>query len=91
MMPDPIPLLNSDGVLPPYNPDAPTARDRSPYHVSLPDFVLRYAISPERDAILRGFLSYREALHACGLDRGFQWVDGSFLEDIELIAGRAPP
>jgi hypothetical protein len=29
-------------------------------------------------------------LHQVGLDNGFQWVDGSFLENIELIQRRDP-
>lgn len=87
MKPDSIPQWTSQGMLP---PTAPTALDRSPYHASLTDLVLRYATSTERNALLQGFLSFREALHASGLDQGFQWVDGSFLENIELIEERGP-
>ena len=91
MMPDPIPGWTSEGVLPPVHPDAlPTARERSPYRVSLIDLVLRYAMSTERNAILQGFLSFRKALNDVGLDQGFQWVDGSFAENIELIGVRPP-
>ena len=48
----------------------------------------RFAISPARAAILRGFLDYRAALHAVGIIVGFQWVDGSFVENIKAL-GRA--
>jgi hypothetical protein len=45
---------------------------------------------PERCIILKGFLEYRIALNAVGVSEGFQWIDGSFLEHIELIASRSP-
>lgn len=40
--------------------------------------------------MLDGFLRYRGALHAAGLTRGFQWLDGSFLEWIEILENRPP-
>ena len=40
--------------------------------------------------MLEGFLRYRAALHAVGLVSGFQWLDGSFLEHVELLETRAP-
>lgn len=85
-----IPEWTPKGVLPPYDPAAPRSRKRSPYRASLTDFVLRYATSAARKTILRGFLSFRQALHAAGLEGGFQWIDGSFLENIEVIEGRDP-
>lgn len=63
---------------------------RSPYKVSLVDCVLRFATTPERRAILTGYLAYRQALHEAGLVSGFQWLDGSFCEDVETIESRAP-
>jgi hypothetical protein len=85
-----IPDWNARGVLPPINPASPTSFDRSPYQASLTDVILRYATSPNRKTILDGFLRFRAALHAAGFVQGFQWLDGSFLEDIELIEGRGP-
>lgn len=64
--------------------------ERSPYVVSLTDFVLRFGTSPERRAILDGLLRYRAALHTEGLVQGFQWVDGSFVENVEALERRAP-
>ena len=84
-----IPPWNGGGVLPPLGPD-PISPDRSPYVVSLIDFVLRFSDTQQRRKILAGFLRYRAGLHAAGLVDGFQWVDGSFLEQIELLEGRAP-
>ena len=33
--------------------------------------------------ILEGFFKYRVALHELGLVKGFKWLDGSMMEDIE--------
>jgi hypothetical protein len=56
----------------------------------LTDFVLHFGTSAERCAILDGLLRYRAALHAVWLTAGFQWVDGSFLEQEELLESRPP-
>lgn len=61
-----------------------------PNVVSLTDYVLRFGDTSERRTIIEGFLRYRTALHAAGLVQGFQWLDGSFLEHVERIEGRAP-
>ncbi|MEW6237719.1 MAG: hypothetical protein AB1656_20225 [Candidatus Omnitrophota bacterium] len=85
-----IPMWNNQGVLPPINTTKPTSTDRSPYLVSLTDLILRYTTSIERKDILLGFLRFRSVLHAVGLNIGFQWIDGSFLENVELIENRSP-
>lgn len=85
-----IPAWTARGVLPPIHPAKPASMERSPYAVSLTDFVLRFGQTAERRKALDGFLRYRAALHGAGLTRGFQWLDGSFLEHIEVIESRAP-
>jgi len=85
-----IPNWNAQGVIPPIDPLRPTSPDRSPYVVSLAEVTQRFATSPERIAILRGFLEYRAALHHVGLTDGFQWLDGSFLENKEMLRGEPP-
>ena len=85
-----IPNWNPKGVLPPISSCSQESAARSPYLVSLTDFVLRFGTSLERKTILEGFLDFRSALHAAGLTRGFHWVDGSFLENIEIIESRSP-
>jgi hypothetical protein len=52
--------------------------------------VLATGFSPERKAILEGFLLFRNELKKMGL-QGFQWVDGSFVEDVENSERRRPP
>lgn len=86
-----IPAWNSAGVLPPIRPHAPgSSPDRSPYVVDLAVLFDRFASSPERMAILDGLLRFRADLHAAGVTSGFQWLDGSFLEQVEALEGRAP-
>ena len=85
-----IPSWNSHGVLPPNDFGNPTSRKRSPYTVSSMDFVSRFGTTPERLSILEVFLSFRLELYGTNLIRGFQWVDGSFCEDIESLESRSP-
>jgi hypothetical protein len=85
-----IPNWNAQGLIPPINELQPVGSARSPYNVSLTEFVRRFGHSTERRVVIDGFLKYRAALHKAGLTNGFQWLDGSFLENIEIIEGRAP-
>lgn len=86
-----IPEWNSSAVLPPIRPgNDGTDADRSPYQVSLTDVVERFGVSGERRQILRGLIKYRQELYALGINTGFQWLDGSFVEHIEDIEARPP-
>lgn len=85
-----LPAWDSRGVLPPCNSVSPTSADRSPYRVSLHDAVMGFALTADRVKILKGLLGYRAALHAVGLVDGFQWLDGSFCENIEMLESRPP-
>ncbi|TVL29641.1 DUF6932 family protein [Shewanella xiamenensis] len=86
-----IPAFEQSGVLPPFIGDSPTvAANQAPYKVSLAEFVSHFSTSPERIRILIGLLQYRIELKAKGIVVGFQWVDGSFVEDVEKVRGRAP-
>lgn len=86
-----IPAFNASMVLPPYTGDDPGVRaSMSPYGATMHEFAVRFATSPKRAGILQGLLNYREALRNIGLNGGFQWLDGSFVEDVEQIRGRPP-
>lgn len=87
----PIPAMSMAGVLPPVRPGVPGHNsDRSPYQASLTEVVQRFATSQERIDILNGLLKYRAQLHGFGVVAGFQWLDGSFMEDIEALESRPP-
>jgi hypothetical protein len=79
-----IPPFNIDGVVPPFvgarGPGGSSA-DMSPYVASALEIVVSFGSSDLRKSILRGWLAHRAAVRAIGFDRGFQWVDGSFVED----------
>jgi hypothetical protein len=53
------------------------------------ELVERFALTEARASILRGLLELRAGLAEAGLE-GFQWVDGSFAEDIERLDSRPP-
>jgi Family of unknown function (DUF6932) len=87
-----MPIPPFDGilnVLPPHlgNPTLP--QDLSPYLCTARELCDRFATSPIRKTILEGFLKLREGLLTVGV-QGFQWLGGSFLEDIEAQESREP-
>jgi len=84
------PPWNSSGLLPPIDPELPASTYRSPYPMSLKDVVIRFSTSPERRAVLQDFLGYRGELHRMGIEDCIQWIDGSFLKNVETIEHRAP-
>jgi hypothetical protein len=86
-----IPAFGPSGVLPPFVGTDPAARAQtSPYEVAMSDVVRRFSTSSERIAILRGLIDYRAALADVGIVTGFQWLDGSFVEDCEGNRARPP-
>lgn len=87
---EPIPDWEPSGLLPPFVGEAVSPTGRSPYHVSLIDLILRFGGTDHRRRILRGLLDYRALLHQSGLVDGFQWINGSFVEEKERHSGRPP-
>jgi len=63
---------------------------QSPYRTTPENLIIRFGSSPARNEILRGLLTYRAELRGAGLQDGFQWIDGSFVEDKEKTHGLAP-
>lgn len=85
------PKWTTSGVLPPFLGAEPTrAAEMAPYPLKASEFCARFATSPERKEILRGWLRYRSDLRALGINSGFQWLDGSFVEDCETLRNRPP-
>ena len=88
-----IPEWDRNKVLPPIRPGTMEDEEhlpfgRSPYKATLSEFVERFAVSPHRNRLIRGLLEYREEIHKSGIQRGFQWVDGSFLVLNQIRIGR---
>lgn len=80
----PIPSFTIDGVLPPFiGADGPGGRssDMSPYHATSMEVVSVLGGTDRRRDILRGWLKYRDSLRNIGFIHGFQWLDGSFVEE----------
>ena len=80
----PIPPFSIDGVLPPFvgsSGPGGSSRDMTPYVVTAVEVVSTLATSTMRGSILSHCLNHRAALRALGFQRGFQWLDGSFVED----------
>lgn len=81
-----IPPHTIDGVLPPFiGPDGPggSPEEMTPYTASAHEVALTYGFSERRRSILVGWLAFRRALRDAGIVSGFQWIDGSFVENKE--------
>jgi hypothetical protein len=85
-----IPSWNAAGLMPPVQDVQSVGENRSPYAVDLCEVVEQFSSSAARIVILEGLLNYRAALHGAGLVDGFQWLDGSFMENVELLQQRPP-
>jgi hypothetical protein len=86
-----IPVFNQSGVLPPFLNQEPTqASSMAPYPVTMLELAEAFATSQERVEILLGLIAYREHLRAVGIEQGFQWIAGSFLEECEKQRRRPP-
>jgi hypothetical protein len=85
-----IPPFDSNSVLPPHLGDPRDPADVSPFPCSIVELIDRFATTNERVAILSGFLQLRLHLRQNGVLDAFQWIDGSFLEDVENTQSRDP-
>lgn len=85
-----IPSFTHSGVLPPFVGQPHEFHGRSPYLVSMTEMAERFGTTEKRQSIFRGLLRYRAELRAIGIHSGFQWIDGSFVEDVETTRQRPP-
>lgn len=81
-----IPDWDSFGII----PASIYGEPNSPYEVSLPDIVAQFGSTESRQSLLMGLLNFRAELHSAGLVQGFQWIDGSFMENVEERENRNP-
>ncbi|MCB1328110.1 MAG: hypothetical protein KDK28_00975 [Maritimibacter sp.] len=86
-----IPRFDGGGTLPAFVGSDPTGRGtRSPYRASIDDLIDRFATSRDRAKLLIGLNQYRKRLFDGGFIAGRQWIDGSFVEDVESTRNRPP-
>ena len=86
-----IPTWNLQGVIPPTRPGVQGHDpDRSPYLSTLHAFISAMGTSPARLEIIEGLLKFRTEIHKLGVKSGFQWLNGSFSENVEDTEARDP-
>lgn len=87
-----MPIPAFDGilnVLPPHIGDPTRPEDLSPYACTMAEICDRFPVTPKRKEILEGLLNFRAELITLGI-HGFQWLGGSFVENIEAQEIRDP-
>lgn len=82
--------FNTQGVLPPYVGADPTTSARSPYIITTNDLVINFGTTPKRNALIQNLITYRMRLYDAGFVDGVQYIDGSFVENVESTQLRAP-
>lgn len=86
-----IPGFTVSGALPPYLGATPVDPAlMSPFETTLVRIANKLCRSAERREIFTGLLKYRQELKKLGFTTGFQWLSGSFMEDIETLEKRHP-
>lgn len=86
-----IPPFDHNNVLPPFQGGDPTKRGSlSPYKSDIMEFCQYFAKTPARKDILKGFVEFRIECLKYGIQLGYQWIDGSFVENVEISQRRDP-
>jgi len=86
----PIPAFDGRCLLPPFLGVDETTPDRSPYSTKVSEMITSLGTSSVRENLLFGLLKYRQLLNSSGYHDGIQFVDGSFVENIEVRENRDP-
>lgn len=85
-----IPNFNHNNVIPPHKGNPTQLSDVSPYECDINEFCTHFSTSSERIEILKGFVQFRIKMTQNGIINGYQWIDGSFSENIEVSENRPP-
>jgi hypothetical protein len=85
-----IPAFDGRGFLPPFLGADETTPSRSPYDATMSELVVSLGTTPPRQNLIFGLLRYRELLGSFGYTSGVQFIDGSFVEDVETREARDP-
>lgn len=86
----PIPDFDHNNVIPPHLGNPTEKTHLSPYPCTIFEFCSKFATSKDRIEILKNFIEFRKLVTQNGILNGFQWLDGSFLENIEISDNRSP-
>lgn len=86
----PIPYFNHNNVLPPHKSSPVNKDDISPYSCTILELCYHFSTSKIRIEILKKFILFRQRMNTFQITDGFQWVDGSFVENIEVSENRDP-
>ncbi|MCC5941014.1 MAG: hypothetical protein JJU37_05680 [Balneolaceae bacterium] len=85
-----IPDFDHNHVLPPHLGNPTDKSHLSPYECSILELCHKFSTSKERINILKGLVRFRLKLNDFNIQYGFQWIDGSFIENIEISESRSP-
>ena len=85
-----IPKFDHNNVIPPHLGNPTKKEDLSPYQCTTLELCQTFGTTKERVHILKGLIEFRERMTVFGIIQGFQWLDGSFTENIEESEKRAP-
>lgn len=91
-----IPAFNDNYLLPPFRADRFDVIDNfhdnylSPYKCTLIEVFEKFGITKKRIKILKGLYLFRRELNRHNITQGYQWLYGSFTENIEAAENRSP-
>ena len=86
----PLPPFDARGLMPPFLGTDARTPDRSPYFVGIVEFAGALGTTAHRRQLLRNLIAYRALLAQDDYLSGIQFIDGSFVENVELTASRPP-
>lgn len=86
----PVPAFGWNGLIPPFLGSGPAGGVQSPYFASMVELATVLGTSDQRRQLVRNLAVYRQMLTAAGYVSGFQLVNGSFVENVEVLRGRPP-
>ncbi len=86
----PLPPSDMRGLLPPFLGADAATHARSPYPSTMSELASGLGTTPHREALLKNLITYRQMLATEGYTTGIQFVDGSFVENVEINASRPP-
>jgi len=85
-----IPDFDHNNVIPPYIGSPTRINCSSPYKCNILEMCQRFANTTTRVELLESLIMFRLKISQLMIPIGFQWIDGSFVEDIETLENRDP-